>query len=46
MKWKMRKIDIETHLRDKGITSEILLEAFKNIPEEFYLSEIIHPYFY
>ena len=46
MKWEMKKIDIETHLRDKGITSEILLEAFKNIPEEFYLSEIIHPYFY
>ena len=42
----MKNSDIETHLRDKGITSDILVNAFKNIPEEFYLSEIIQPYFY
>jgi protein-L-isoaspartate(D-aspartate) O-methyltransferase len=46
MKRKMKNFDIETHLREKGITSDVLLNAFKDLPEEFYLSEIIQPYFY
>jgi protein-L-isoaspartate(D-aspartate) O-methyltransferase len=42
----MKNFDIETHLREKGITSDVLLNAFKDLPEEFYLSEMIQPYFY
>ncbi len=42
----MKKNSIEAHLRDKGIHNTLLLKAFQNIPEEFYLSEILHPYFY
>jgi protein-L-isoaspartate(D-aspartate) O-methyltransferase len=33
-------------LKDKGISNMLLLEAFQDIPEEFFLSETLHPYFY
>lgn len=42
----MKNHDIVSYLKDKGINNPILLKAFKNIPEEIYLSELLHPYFY
>lgn len=42
----MKYISIKEQLKDKGISNTLLLEAFKNIPEAFYLSESLHPYFY
>ena len=42
----MKKISIKEQLEDKGISNELLLEAFQDIPEAFFLSEILHPYFY
>jgi len=42
----MKKINIKEQLRDKGISNTLLLKAFQNIPEAFFLSETLHPYFY
>ena len=42
----MKDISIEEQLKDKGISNTLLLEAFQNIPEAFFLSENLHPYFY
>jgi len=42
----MKTQGIITQLKDKGIKNPILLKAFQNIPEEFFLSENLHPYFY
>ena len=43
---KMKDISIEEQLKDKGISNTLLLEAFQDIPEAFFLSENLHPYFY
>ena len=43
---KMKDISIEEQLKDKGIHNTLLLEAFQDIPEAFFLSENLHPYFY
>ena len=42
----MKGINIEEQLKDKGISNTLLLEAFQDIPEAFFLSENLHPYFY
>lgn len=42
----MDKISIEEQLRDKGISNTLLLRAFQDIPEAFFLSETLPPYFY
>jgi protein-L-isoaspartate(D-aspartate) O-methyltransferase len=42
----MKDISIEEQLKDKGISNTLLLEAFQDIPEAFFLSESLHPYFY
>ena len=42
----MKEISIEEQLKDKGISNILLLEAFQDIPESFFLSENLHPYFY
>lgn len=42
----MKNHGIITKLKDKGINNSILLKAFQDIPEEFFLSENLHPYFY
>ena len=42
----MKDISIEEQLKDKGIHNTLLLEAFQDIPEAFFLSENLHPYFY
>jgi len=42
----MKDISIEEQLKDKGISNTLLLEAFQDIPEAFFLSENLHPYFY
>ncbi len=42
----MKNISITEQLEDKGISNKLLLEAFQDIPEAFFLSETLHPYFY
>ena len=42
----MKDISIEEQLKDKGIRNSLLIEAFSDIPEAFFLSENLHPYFY
>lgn len=42
----MKDISIKEQLKDKGISNTLLLEAFQNVPEAFFLSENLHPYFY
>ncbi len=42
----MKDISIEEQLKDKGIRNVLLIEAFQDIPEAFFLSENLHPYFY
>lgn len=42
----MKDTSIEEQLKDKGISNTLLLEAFQDIPEAFFLSENLHPYFY
>jgi protein-L-isoaspartate(D-aspartate) O-methyltransferase len=42
----MKYTSIKEQLKDKGVSNALLLEAFKDIPEAFYLSESLHPYFY
>ncbi|REE07679.1 protein-L-isoaspartate(D-aspartate) O-methyltransferase [Winogradskyella pacifica] len=42
----MKEISIEEQLKDKGIRNSLLIEAFQDIPEAFFLSENLHPYFY
>ena len=42
----MKDISIEEQLKDKGIRNALLIEAFQDIPEAFFLSENLHPYFY
>lgn len=42
----MKEISIEEQLKDKGIRNSLLIEAFQDIPEAFFLSEHLHPYFY
>jgi protein-L-isoaspartate(D-aspartate) O-methyltransferase len=42
----MKKHNITTQLKDKGISNPLLIKAFQNIPKEFLFSETLHPYFY
>ncbi|GAA4946353.1 protein-L-isoaspartate(D-aspartate) O-methyltransferase [Algibacter agarivorans] len=42
----MKEISIEEQLKDKGISNTLLLKAFQDVPEAFFLSETLHPYFY
>ena len=42
----MKEISITDQLKDKGIRNSLLIEAFQDIPEAFFLSENLHPYFY
>ena len=42
----MKNQQIQNRLRDKGIKNPLLLEAFQNIPEEFFLSKELYPYAY
>lgn len=42
----MKDYTITAQLKDKGIKNQILLKAFQDIPDEFLLSEYLHPYFY
>jgi protein-L-isoaspartate(D-aspartate) O-methyltransferase len=40
----MKKFEIQTQLKDKGIKNQLLLEAFENIPTTFFLSKELYPY--
>lgn len=42
----MKDISIAEQLMDKGIRNTLLIKAFQDIPEAFFLSENLHPYFY
>lgn len=42
----MKNLDIITRLKDKGIKSALLLNAFRDIPSAFFKSKELHPYFY
>ncbi|OGS74294.1 MAG: hypothetical protein A3F91_04410 [Flavobacteria bacterium RIFCSPLOWO2_12_FULL_35_11] len=40
----MKKFEIRTQLKDKGIKNQLLLDAFENIPKTFFLSKEFYPY--
>ncbi|MDD3723560.1 MAG: erythromycin esterase family protein [Lutibacter sp.] len=40
----MKKFEIQTQLKDKGIKSQLLLDAFENIPTTFFLSKERYPF--
>lgn len=40
----MKKFEIQTQLKNKGIKNQLLLNAFENIPTTFFLSKELYPY--
>ena len=40
----MKKFEIQTQLKNKGIKNQLLLDAFENIPTTFFLSKELYPY--
>ena len=40
----MKKFEIQTQLKDKGIKNQLLLDAFENIPTTFFLSKELYPF--
>lgn len=42
----MKKNSIKERLENVGISNKLLIRAFEDIPEAFFLSETLHPYFY
>jgi protein-L-isoaspartate(D-aspartate) O-methyltransferase len=40
----MKKFEIQTQLKDKGIKNKLLLDAFENIPTTFFLSKELYPF--
>ena len=42
----MKKQEIIPHLQDEGITNPLLIKAFQDLPEAFFLLKEYHPYFY
>ena len=42
----MKDISIITQLEDKGISNALILEAFQDLPEAFFLSETLLQFFY